>query len=105
MKDFPDFSLSEAQKLAEQPNAQEIVGNAVVLADGALSGWIPTANGGILVFLEKRDPIDEAQYQKDAATQIAALRERKGLITFLGWLQTRMQYANLQGAQQTARQN
>ena len=105
VKDFPVFSLSEAQKLAEQPNAQEIVGNAVVLADGALSGWIPTANGGILVFLEKRDPIDEAQYQKDAATQIAALRERKGLITFLGWLQTRMQYANLQGAQQTARQN
>ena len=105
VEDFPVFSLSEAQKLAEQPNAQAIVSKAVVLADGELSELIPTANGGLLVFLEKREPIDEAQYQKDEATQIAALRERKGFITFMGWLQSRMQYANIQGAQRAERQN
>ena len=104
-ENFPVFSLSESQKLAEQPNAQEIVSKAVVLADGELSELIPAANGGLLVFLEKRDPIDEAQYQKDEASQIAALRERKGLLTFMGWLQTRMQYANVQRAQRAERQN
>ena len=102
---FPVFSLSNAQELELKTNAQEIISKAVTLADGELSELLPTANGALLVFLEKRDPIDEAQFQKDEAAQIAAIRERKSFITFMAWLQTRMQYANVQGAQKVARQN
>ena len=103
VEDFPVFSLANAQELAEKPDAQEIISKAVALSEGELSELLPIANGGLLVFLEKREPIDEAQYQKDEASQMAARRERKGRITFMGWLQSRMQYANVQGGQQAAR--
>jgi len=95
VESFPAFSLSD-QKLDELPNAQEVIGRAVTLADGEVSEFLPIANGGLLVFLEKRDPIDEAQYKKDEASQIAEIRERKNLVTFIGWLQTRGKFANIQ---------
>jgi len=101
VENFPVFSLSD-QKLEELPNAQEVIGKAVTLADGEVSEFLPTANGGLLVFLEKRDPIDEAEYKKDEASQIAAIRERKSFITFIGWLQTRGKFANIQGPQRGA---
>ena len=105
VENFPVFSLSDPQQVQEKRNAQEIVSQAVVLPDGGLSEWIPTPSGGLLVFLEKRDPIDEALYQKDEASQIAAVRERKSIITFMNWLQSRVKFANLQGPQQTAPQH
>lgn len=105
VESFPVFSLSETQPVEGKPNAQEIVSKAVVLPDAGLSEFIRVNEGGLLVFLEKRDPIDEAQYQKDQAAQIAAIRERKSIITFMGWLQSRAKYANIQGPQQTAPQH
>ncbi|MCX6968402.1 MAG: peptidyl-prolyl cis-trans isomerase [Verrucomicrobia bacterium] len=96
---LPVFSLSEPREMEQKPNAQEIVSKAVVLPEGGLSEFLPTTTGGLLVFLEKREPIDEVQYQKDAASQIAAIRERKSFMTFMGWLQTRAKFANVQGPQ------
>ena len=107
VEDFPAFSLAEPQHVQEKPDVQEIVSKAVVLADGELSEFVRLANGGIIVFLEKRDPIDESEYKKDEAPQIASLRERKSFITFIGWLQARTKLANIQslGQRQGASQN
>ena len=105
IEDFPAFSLAEQQQIEDKPNAREIVTRAIVLGDGELSELVPVADGGLLVFLEKRDPIDEAQYQKDAATQMASIRERKSFVTFIAWLQTRGKFANIQGPQQGAAEN
>ena len=93
---LPAFSLTEPKAVQEIPDAQEIVGKAVSLAEGELSEFFPSTQGGLIVLLEKRDPIDEGQFQKDEASQIAMLRERKSFTTFLGWLQTRMKFANVQ---------
>lgn len=102
IEELPAFSLVDRQALEEKPDAQEIIGRAVAMTDGELGEVVPVANGGLLLFLEKRDPIDESQYQKDVAAQLASTRERKSFVTFIGWLQLRGKEANIRGGQSAA---
>jgi len=90
---LPPFSLAEP--LEGKANLQEIVSKAVELGDGELSGFTPVENGGFIVRFDKRDPIDEAQFEKDQKTQIANARMGKSYVAFHEWLQTRRKLADV----------
>jgi peptidyl-prolyl cis-trans isomerase D len=90
---LPAFSLSEP--LEGQANFQEIVSKAVELGEGELSALTPVENGAFIVHLDKRDPIDEAQFQKDQKTQMASARMGKNYVAFHEWLQSRRKSADI----------
>ena len=90
---LPAFSLSEP--LEGKANLQEIVSKAVELGDGELGAFTPVENGGFIVHFDKRDPIDEAQFEKDQKTQIANARLGKSYVAFHEWLQSRRKLADL----------
>lgn len=92
---FPAFSLAEMQQVQTKPNAQEIVSKAVELGDGELSDFIPVATGGLVVYVDKRDPIDEAQFEKEKQEQIGRTREMKSYIALQEWLQSRRKFADI----------
>jgi hypothetical protein len=94
VESFPAFSSAEPPK--DDPNANEIVEKAVELADGDASDLVNTANGGVIIHLDKREPIDEAKLAKDQETQLAALRFNKRFVAFREWLQIRRKAANIQ---------
>ena len=90
---LPAFSLAEPAE--DTANLQEIVSKAVELGDGELSAFTPVENGGFIVHFGQRDPIDEAQFEKDQKTEIASARMGKSYIAFSEWLQTRRKAAGL----------
>lgn len=90
---LPAFSLVEP--LEGKANLQEIVSKAVELDDGESSAFTPVENGGFIVHFDKRDPIDEAQFEKDQKTQMATARMGKSYVAFHEWLQSRRKLADL----------
>ena len=94
LETVPPFSL--VKPVENKPDAIAILTKSVELGDGELSDFIPVATGGLIVHLDKRDPIDEAQFKKDEAAQFAVAREQQGFIAFVEWLQTRRKFANVQ---------
>ena len=97
-EELPAFSPTEP--LEKVADGQEILTKAVELPNGALSGFSPTPTGGIIVHLDKRDPIDEAEFKKDEQAKLAETRERKSFMAFLQWLDTRRKLANISGGGQ-----
>ena len=91
VESLPVFSLSNPPE--DKPEIQEAAPKAVELADGELSEVVPGASGGMIVYMEKRDPVDEAQMSKDEQEQIGMIRQRKALIAFVEWLQGRQKLA------------
>jgi hypothetical protein len=91
---FPAFSLSEPP--SNQAFASEIAEKSVELAEGGLSEFVPTAEGGLLIHLDRREPIDEAKFAKDQEAQLNGLRMRKRFAAFREWLNLRRKAANVQ---------
>lgn len=94
---LPPFSLSEPpDDLSNQGDLQEIVAKAVELGDGESSAFVPTDNGGFILHIDKRDPIDETQFEKDREQRLASARMGKSYAAFHEWLQTRRKAAEVQ---------
>ena len=98
---LPVFSIVELPK--DLPNSMEIITKAVELPVGELSDFVPVAEGGLIVHVDSREPIDEAQLKKDEATQFARVREMNSEAVFNEWLRTRSKLANLQTVGQQPR--
>jgi len=92
---LPPFSLTEP--LEKTPDFREILTKAVELADGEASDFLPTASGGMIVYLDKRNPIDEERFEKDRGAKLLATRSQKSMFAFMEWMQSRRKYANIQG--------
>ncbi len=97
---FPPFEMAE--RLDDKPNGAEISDKAVELANGDLSDLIATQDGGLLVHMDGRKPIDEAKFEKDKE-QIEMLRKGKRYAAFANWLQLRRKEANPQSLLEPAR--
>jgi hypothetical protein len=93
---FPPSSLAEPN--LDKPDAQEIVGKAIELNDGQLSDFIPTQDGGLLVRLDKRLPIDEAQFEKDKVRLMNNYAESRREVAFREWLRVRREEARAPSA-------
>lgn len=91
---FPPFSLSERN--VEAPDSREVMAAAPELKEGELSSFVPTAEGGLLVHLDRREPLDEVKFEKDKATMLEGFNQSKQEIVFQEWLRLRRAAAKLE---------
>ena len=88
---FPPFSPQDVQRqrFSELPDAVAVMQTAQSLNEGELSGMIPTEAGGVLVHLDKREPIDDAKFNAEKARWTEILTDRYSGILFQEWIKHR----------------
>lgn len=91
---LPAFSMTD--RLKDDPDAQPIMGRAAELTEGQLSEFTPTQAGGVLIRLDKRVPIDDAEFAKEKDKLAKELEDAKREAVFHDWLRARVKAANLQ---------
>jgi len=91
MKSFPPFTLSEP---VNEPHSSEIVTKAAELPVGGLSDVVSTPDEAILVYVNNRQPVDEAKMRQEEEQQLGNLRQFKRYIAFNEWLNSRRKEAN-----------
>lgn len=93
-EDFPAFSPKEPK--VEPANSGEIMQTASELSVGQLSTVVPTADGSVIVFVNKRLPIDENKLKEDRSRLADALNSSQRIALFQQWLRLRRAAAQLQ---------
>ena len=87
------FSLTERMK--DDPDAGTILGSALEMNEGQLSEFSPSATGGLIIHLDKKVPIDLADYDKQKGALETELGDSKREALFRDWLKARTKAANL----------
>jgi hypothetical protein len=72
------------------------VSASMELGRGDLSKFVPTADGGLLVYVRGREPIDEAVYTQQIGRLTARLAEQKQRFYFYEWLKASKEAAHVQ---------
>jgi hypothetical protein len=94
-EEIPPFSLTEP------PTKEREIGMAARdLTEGQLSPLVPTesaagASGGLLVYLAKKQPVDEKKFQEGKAELAEMLARSKSEAIFSQWLKQRRAAANV----------
>ena len=84
---FPAFSSADPKM--DQPDAREIMGRSAEMNEGELSEFTPTQNGGLLIHLDKRQPVDEAGFEKEKTMIATNIDRMKKEAAFQQWLKSR----------------
>ncbi len=84
---FPAFSL--AQPNFDQPDASTIVGRSADLKVGELSDFVPTADGGVILHVDNRLPVDETAFEKEKPLIAQSLVRNRRESLFQEWLKAR----------------
>jgi peptidyl-prolyl cis-trans isomerase D len=100
---LPPFSLADEFEPAAEPNkpAKESPDFAVIkravgdLGTGGVSEFWPTADGGLVVVVEKRESPDEAKFRESKATFDERTLGNKRNIVFYEWLHERQREAGV----------
>jgi parvulin-like peptidyl-prolyl isomerase len=97
---FPAFSMAEPK--FEQPDAREVMMTAFEMKPGTLSQVVPAASGSLIVYVDKRLPVDEQAFEKERSNVAQSLTRgrREGL--FREWLKNRRAEANIDAARASA---
>jgi peptidyl-prolyl cis-trans isomerase D len=86
-------------KLKNEPADMVTIKNITAqLQPGDVSDFVPSADGGLIVLLEKRDPPDPAKYEQNKATFEARVRDNQQEFVFLEWLRDRQRDADVRFA-------
>ena len=85
----------QPQAQPEAPDLQMIKGAVAEMSAGEVSEFIPTANGGVVAVLEKRDAPDPANYEQMKGMFDERLRRNKREIAFYEWLRDRRREAGV----------
>jgi parvulin-like peptidyl-prolyl isomerase len=90
------FDPSEADKKKEWPPDFMAIKNAAAQSQpGDVSDFIPWEEGGVIVYVEKREPPDEAKYRAEKASFDERYLRNKRQIVFEEWLRDRQLDAGL----------
>jgi hypothetical protein len=79
----------------EAPDMRYIKQNASGLSPGEVSEYIGTPDGGLLVALEKREKLDDAQFEKARTFLEERELTNQGQIVFYEWLRERRRAAGV----------
>ena len=91
---FPVFSQSEPNRAL--PDAGEIMQATFDLKDGELSPFTPSATGGFLVHVDKRQPADDAKFATDKTMIADNMTRQTRAVLFSEWLKLRRAEAHIQ---------
>ena len=97
---YPPFTLAEPN--FEAADAREVMTKSGEMSEGQLSDFVATQDGGVLVHLDKREPIDEAKFEKEKALLEPRFAQQKQALVFLEWLRKQRDEAKIQGAQKAS---
>lgn len=98
LEEIPPFALSEATR--ETPaELLQIMEKSMEMHEGQLSEFIPSADGGFLLYFEKRLPLDETNFEAAKAKLTEELLQNKQSFALLEWMRLRREAAKMQFAQ------
>jgi hypothetical protein len=83
----------------ETPDLQSIKGAVSELSPGEVSAFTPTANGGLIAVLEKREQPDPAGYEASKVMFAQRFLRNKREIAFFEWLRERREEAGVKTAE------
>ncbi len=90
------FDPSDAEKKKDRPKDFVGIKNAVgQLQPGEISEFFPWEDGGLIVYLEKREPPDEVKYREEKPAFDERLARNKREIVFEEWLRDRQRDAGV----------
>ncbi len=88
----------ETKKAPDAPDLPSIKQAATEMRAGEVSPFVPTADGGLIAVLEKREPIDEKQFAEKRTFIDSRMQENMQRVVFYEWLRDRRHDANFQMA-------
>lgn len=88
------FSQNEPNK--DVADAMDLLARALYQTEGQLGEFVPGEDGGVLILVEKRLPIDEAKFGKEKPKLEERLIGQRRAITFQEWLRARRVAAKFQ---------
>jgi hypothetical protein len=91
---------SVAHLISGRQEFQQLVENAYTLQTGKASAFIPTREGGYVVYMKSRLQVDQAKMQKDLPDFLARMREQRANAAFGEWFQKQAQEMRLSIPQQ-----
>ena len=88
---FPAFSAEDIAmgKFADKPDGAAVMQAAKSLNEGETSMLIPTEKGGVMIHLDKREPIDEAKFKAEEARVAEGVADIRATVLFQEWLKLR----------------
>jgi peptidyl-prolyl cis-trans isomerase D len=92
---IPPFSLMDASKM-DVPDSQAIIQSAVSLNSGQFSDFLQTDAGGLLVYMNSREPIDKSVAAIGEQVDKDRFARQKVVEAFEEWLRLRKEAARLQ---------
>ena len=97
---FPAFSAEDIAlgKFADKPEASAVMQTAKSLNEGEMSTLIPTDKGGVIIHLDKREPIDEAKFKAEKPRMTEGVADIRATALFQEWLKLRRAAAQITGA-------
>jgi peptidyl-prolyl cis-trans isomerase D len=96
---FPAFSAEDIAmgKFADKPDGTAVMQAATTLNPGETSMLIPTEKGGVIIHLDKREPIDEAKFKAEKSRVAEGVADLRATVLFQEWLKLRRAAAHVQG--------
>ncbi len=93
-QDLPAFSAAEP--IRSQADTAQVAEATSDLSVGELSKFVSTPDGGLLVYVRNRQPVDEKRFdqQKDRIT--SSLQQQKANLYFSEWLRANREAADVQ---------
>jgi len=88
-------SINGVSPTAAAPDQGAIMRATLLMNPGQLSGFIPGMQGGYVVYLASRAPLDEAQIAKEKADIVPGIEKGKRDMLFQNWLVTAREAAKI----------
>lgn len=100
IKKLEAINVNVAHVINNRQTFQELVQNSYILQTGKPSQFIPTPEGGFIIYLKARLPVEPAKLQKELPDYLARLREQRQSAAFGEWFQKAVQEMRLTIPQQ-----
>ena len=93
-ENLPGFSLGNPPPVDAAPDFSELASAAGELPLGGLSKFLPSGEGGALVYVRSRSGVDEAKFDKSKDVEAMRIRYQKTRAAFEEWLRASRQAAD-----------
>lgn len=100
--DEPELKSDGDQKKERPPDFLAVKNAAASLRPGDVSEFFPWEEGGLVVYLEKQEPPDQAKYEQGKSEFEKRILNNKREIVFAEWLRERQDEAGLRSAKAEA---
>jgi hypothetical protein len=91
---LPEFALTTTNlppQITSKALFERVQEAAFALANDQCSKFVPTEDGGFIVYVRERLPVDEAKMRMELPAYLARMREQRQVAAFQEWMQRQLQ--------------